>query len=341
MKTLKMDLINDKYEIIIEKGLLSNISNEIKKVYSKSKVYIITDDVVAALYLKKIKEELSKDFQVFDVIVKNGEESKNINTYANIISKLLDKNIRRNELLVALGGGVVGDITGFVAATLFRGLPYVSIPTSLLSQMDSSIGGKTGIDFNERKNILGCFKQPLLVLIDPNTLNTLPKEEFNNGMAELIKHAIIGNKSLFEKLKSRPIIDEEIIYESLCVKKRYVTLDPYDLNERMILNFGHTLGHAIELALNLKHGYAVSLGMLMAIQMGINLQLTDRSCYAEIMNVLELYGLPVDNIDYKKYLNEVIKDKKNIAGSINFIFIKNIGEPVIYPVSENHIKELM
>ena len=288
MRQLKISLKDNSYDIFIENGIISKANEYIKEVYKNKKVYIITDSNVEKLYLNQVIEVLKNDFIVDYVVIPAGEESKCLNVYASVIDSLLEKNIRRNELLIALGGGVIGDLVGFISATLYRGLPYVSIPTSLLSQMDSSIGGKTGIDFYDRKNIIGCFKQPSLVLIDPLTHKTLEKREFNNGMGELIKHAIIGNDHLFNLLLNQSIIDENIIYESLSVKKRVVELDPFDQGERMLLNFGHTFGHAIELKMNLKHGEAVAVGMLMAIKFGVDLGLTDSDIYSKVKQVLDL-----------------------------------------------------
>ena len=341
MKKLSLNLKNDTYDIIIEDDILNHLSFYIKEVYKNKKIYIITDDNVADIYLKLVLKNLKADFEVDYVIIKNGEESKNIQVYSQIVEQLLNKNIRRNELLLALGGGVVGDLTGFVAATLFRGLPYIGIPTSLLSQMDSSIGGKTGIDFSDRKNILGCFKQPLRVLIDPLALNTLSKKEFNNGMGELIKHACIGNKNLFTLLKQTKKIDEEIIYQSLLVKKHFVEIDEFDLKERMILNFGHTFGHIIELENNLKHGEAVSLGIVMALKLGIDLKISQESDLIQIIELLKLYDLPCYEIDYKPYLLKTLEDKKNLAGTINFILLEELEKPIIYPLNENKLKEIL
>ncbi len=341
MRKLEIKLERNSYEIQIENDLLFHLSFYLKKVYSNKKVYIITDDIVAKLYLDIVKENLRQAYEVETVIVPHGEASKSLEMYSQVIQELLDKNIRRNELLLALGGGVIGDLTGFVASTLYRGIPYASVPTTLLSQMDSSIGGKTGIDFNGRKNILGCFKQPSLVLIDPNTLKTLSKEEYHNGMGELIKHAIIGNANLFRKLEEKLPIDEAIIYESLIVKKRVVELDEYDQNERMLLNFGHTFGHIVELEQGIKHGQAVAVGMLMAIQMGIDLHVTTEKVYTSVLNVVKLYDLPVLDLNYKSYLPQVVYDKKNLAGTVKFVLVKEIGEPFLYAVEEGKIKELM
>lgn len=337
MRTLKIELKDHSYDIVIEDGLLFHLSFYIKSVYREKKIFIITDDLVSKYYLDIVKNSLSDEFEVESVIIPNGETSKNIDVYADVCKELLAKDIRRNHLLLALGGGVVGDLTGFIAATLYRGLPYVGVPTSLLSQMDSSIGGKTGIDFYERKNIIGAFKQPLMVLIDPKTLDTLEKKEFNNGMGELIKHGAIGNANLLEMLKNKPRINEEIIYESLIVKKKLVELDEFDLKERMLLNFGHTFGHAIELKMGFKHGEAVALGMLMALKMGIDLGLTNKNCYFLVENILRLYELPCEYYDYNKYLKDAIYDKKNLAGKLRFILLEDIGKPIIHEIKEEEL----
>ena len=338
MRQLKINLKDDSYDIFIENGLIDKASEYIKNVYKNKKVYIITDSNVEKLYLNQVMKSLEKDFIVDYVVIPAGEESKCLSVYSNVIEELIKKDIRRNELLLALGGGVIGDLVGFIASTLYRGLPYVSIPTSLLSQMDSSIGGKTGIDFYNRKNIIGCFKQPSLVLIDPLTHKTLEKREFNNGMGELIKHAVIGNNVLFNKLLNKAIIDEDIIYESLSVKKRVVEVDPFDQGMRMLLNFGHTFGHSIELKMNLKHGESVAVGMLMAIKFGIDLGLTNSLIYDQVKEVLDLYDLPSYEVNYKEYLSETMYDKKNLAGTINFVLVNKIGEAFIHKVKEDDLK---
>lgn len=339
MKKLAINLTHTSYNIYIEKGLLANLGKYIKDVYNNKKIYIITDTNVEMLYLNMVLESL-KEYEVYSYAIKAGEESKNIESYQEIINYLLAKEIRRNDLIIALGGGVVGDLAGFVAATMYRGVNFINIPTSLLSQMDSSIGGKTGIDYYNRKNIIGAFKQPSLVLIDPNTLNTLDKREFNNGMGELIKHALIGNPMLFTKLMTKPEIDEEIIYESLLVKKKFVEEDEFDQGNRMILNFGHTFGHAIELNSDYKHGECVGIGMVLAINLGIDLKITDTSLLTNLKKILDLYELPYLDIDYHKLLHSIIYDKKNLAGVINFILIKDIGKPIIYKINEEDIKSI-
>ncbi len=342
MKILNVSIPNqNSYDILIEDGILNHLSFHIKKVYNSKNVFIITDDNVSSYYLDKVTKELEKEYIVKSVIIKAGEESKTLETYAYIAQKLIDLDIRRNNLIIGLGGGVIGDLSGFVASTIFRGNPYINIPTTLLSQMDSSIGGKTGIDFYNRKNILGVFAQPKLVIIDPLTLNTLPQGEIQSGMGELIKHAFIGNKDLIVELQKCPTINEDIIAESLKVKKRVVELDPFDQKERMTLNFGHTFGHAIELKLNLKHGIAVSNGMLMAIKMGIDLGITKASTYDMLEDILRKYNIPYSQIDYKDYINDVRYDKKNLAGTINFILVTNPGECIIHKIEEKELEKLV
>ncbi len=340
MRKLTINLKDHSYDIIIENNLLDNINTYVKNVYKNKKIFIITDDKVASLYLDKVVNALKKDFIVDYVIIKNGEASKTLETYAYVCEELINKGVKRQEALLALGGGVIGDLTGFVASSLYRGIPYIGVPTSLLADMDSSIGGKTGIDFAGRKNILGAFKQPLMVLIDPKTFDTLDKREFNNGMGELIKHGAIGNKKLLELLKNHPNIDENIIFESLSVKKAVVEKDEFDLGDRMKLNFGHTFGHAIELKYGYKHGEAVAIGMLMALKMGIDLKVTNPNCYQIIYDILKGYSLPLDEYDYHDYLKDILYDKKNIAGTVNFIFLTEIGNCVIYKISESEVLKL-
>lgn len=339
MKKLTINLDTLSYDIIIENGLIDNLGNYLDKLYQNKNVYIITDDIVSKLYLARVKKALI-NYNVKEVIIPHGEDSKSINVLTSTCERLLELDIKRNELLIALGGGVVGDLCGFVSSILYRGIPYIGIPTTLLSQVDSSIGGKTGIDFCNRKNILGAFKQPLGVFIDPLTLNSLDEREFNNGMGELIKHGAIGNINLLKLLEEKPLINENIIYESLLVKKAAVEKDVYDQKERMTLNFGHTFGHVLELKLKLKHGEAVALGMLMAIRLGIDLGVTEEGTYATILNILIKYNLPHELYDYKKYLKDIVYDKKNLAGTINFILLSKAGECIIYKVKECELKQL-
>lgn len=342
MRRLKVNLKDHSYDIVIENDALKKLDLYVGEVYNNKNIYIMTDSNVAPLYLDKVSNVLSSKYNVKSIILPAGESTKSFDGYKEACEKLIDAGVRRNECLIALGGGVIGDLCGFVAATMYRGIHYIGIPTSLLSQMDSSIGGKTAIDFYQRKNIIGSFKQPLMVIIDPNTLDTLPHEEFINGMGELIKHGAIGNAKLLKLVENGITkITEEIVEESLLVKKRVVELDEFDQKERMYLNFGHTFGHAIELKYGYRHGEAVAIGMLMALQFGIDMGVTNPKCYDIIKNILETYKFPLKEYNYKDYLLDMAYDKKNLAGEIRFIFIKDIAKPFIYKIKENEIKDLM
>lgn len=340
MQTVDIKLNTSSYQIFINEGILQELPFYIAKVYSLKKIYIITDSNVADIYLKKVMDIL-KDYEVAYCIIEPSEKSKCMSVYQYVIETLIEKQIRRNDLIIALGGGVVGDIAGFVAGTLYRGMPFINIPTSLLSQVDSSIGGKTGIDFMNHKNIIGCFKQPLMVIVDPLVLKTLTKEDYSSGMGELIKHGVIGSASLLDMLEKGKQVDSEMIYESLLVKKKFVEADEFDQGLRMTLNFGHTFGHIIEMQEHFAHGIAVGLGMLVAIKLGIKLGYTKESCYARLVDIFAKYSLPTTYYDYKDLLSEVQYDKKNLSGTLNFILIKDFCEPFIYKIDENKIKECL
>ena len=331
MYTINMPLSNP-YNIIVKDGIFDYIDEEIQKVYKNKKVYIITDERVANLYLEKITNSL-KSFDVKSIVIKGYEESKSLDMYAYICEELIKNGAVRGELLVALGGGVIGDLVGFIAATLYRGMPFIQIPTSLLAQVDSSIGGKTGIDFIGHKNILGAFNQPKLVLIDPQFLRTLPIRELKNGYAEMIKHAFIYSPKLLSLLKEyRLNVTEEIIYENLLIKRAHVIGDEFDNGVRMKLNFGHTFGHIIELKNNCLHGEAVIDGMLCAINYAIDLGLIKFNVKDELINLYETLELDYHEYDYHEFFGDVKYDKKNIAETINFILLEEIGKAIIYKV---------
>ena len=336
MYTIDMPLSKG-YQIIVKDNLLDDLDSEIRKVYNNKNVYIITDERVASHYLQKICDAL-RLFNVKHIIIEGYEHSKSLECYAEVCEKLINLGATRGELLIALGGGVIGDLVGFISATLYRGMPFVQIPTSLLAQVDSSIGGKTGIDFLGHKNIIGSFNQPKLVLIDPTVLNTLPERELKNGFGEVIKHALISSPELFDLISVNKLnVTEEVIYHNLMIKRKFVLADEFDNNERMKLNFGHTFGHIIELEENLLHGEAVVDGMLCAIDFAIDLDLIDRNIKDIVLSLYQKLGLHYTQRDYKKYLPSVKFDKKNIAKMVNFILIDKIGNALIYPVKEDEL----
>lgn len=328
------------YQIEIEENLIEKLSSKIKKIYTHQKLFIITDEKVDQLYHQKMVDIL-KDFDLSWSVIKPGEASKSLETYQKTISDLIDKGIKRNHLIIALGGGVVGDLAGFIAATLYRGLPYIQIPTTLLAQVDSSIGGKTGIDLKEGKNLIGAFYDPKYVLIDPTFLQTLEPKEYANGIAEMLKAGLIGNPDLYEHIKNKQVVTSKEIAMAIEVKKEVVDIDPYDQKERMFLNFGHTFGHAIEKKHHYetyKHGEAISYGMLMALEIGIKKKLTPPFLYDEVKNILISYKLIEEPVLKKEnYIDLIYHDKKNIAGNLNFIAITKIGKPLIFTLKEADI----
>lgn len=336
MYTIDMPLSNS-YQIKIKDNLLNKLDAEIRQVYNNKNIYIITDERVASFYLDKVSNSL-KSYTVKSVILEGYEKSKSLEVYSKVCEQLINLGASRGELLIALGGGVIGDLVGFIAATLYRGMPFVQIPTSLLAQVDSSIGGKTGIDFLGHKNILGAFNQPKLVLIDPTVLKTLPLRELKNGYGEMIKHALIYSNDLFDLLeKSNLNVTEEIIYQNLMIKRHFVLSDEFDNNERMKLNFGHTFGHIIELENHKLHGEAVIDGMLCAINYAIDNNILEPIVKGRVLNLYKKLQLDYTEYDYHDFLSKVKYDKKNIAKVVNFILIDKTGNAIIYPVKEDDI----
>ena len=326
------------YDIFIEENGLLNLPKYIKDVYQYDDLYIVTDQNVYDLYQEKVSHILV-DFKVFFVVVKPGEKSKSFDTYQKVISELVLKGMKRNHLMIALGGGVVGDLAGFVASTLYRGVPFIQIPTTLLSQVDSSIGGKVGIDLTEGKNLVGSFYNPLFVLIDASFLNTLSKREYANGLAEMIKAGLIGDKKLYHHLIEKETVNEEEITMAIQVKRGVVLLDPYDHKERMYLNFGHTFGHAIEKKHNYetyKHGEAVSYGMMMALEVGMKHHDTKQELYDEVKALLLSRGLIKEPLlKIEDYKDEIKNDKKNLPTGLHFIVVSKVGEAKIINLKES------
>lgn len=341
-KKLYVDLGENSYNIIIEKGLLDRIGDEIKKIYAGEKVFILTDTNVNNFYGEKVEEDLIKcGFKTKKLVLPAGEETKSFNTLPIIYNALLDFKLTRKDLIITLGGGVIGDLGGFAASSFLRGVPFVQVPTSLLAQVDSSVGGKVAVDLERGKNLVGSFYQPKAVLIDPNVLNTLSEKFYRDGMAEVIKYGCIKNKDFFYKLsnlKSREEVMnniEDIIYTCCDIKRTVVERDEKDLGERMLLNFGHTLGHAIEKYYDFtgySHGEAVAIGMYLISLKSEKDGITKEGVSEEIKNILINYGLPYEvAIDDNDAIIETIAlDKKNLGKSLKVIILKDIGESIIY-----------
>ncbi|GAB6168059.1 3-dehydroquinate synthase [Clostridium carnis] len=347
---LTVDLKENSYDIIIEKGLISRIGKEVKKVFSGNKIFILTDKNVDKFYGENLETNLIKEgFKVKKLILNPGEETKSFNTLPFIYNELLDFKITRSDLIITLGGGVIGDLGGFVASTFLRGIDFIQFPTSLLAQVDSSVGGKVGVDLEKGKNLVGSFYHPKAVFIDPNVLNTLSDRFFNDGMAEVIKYGLIKDKKLFYKLKSyenkEEVINniEKIIHNCCTIKKIVVEKDEKDKGERMLLNFGHTIGHAIEQYFNYKkytHGEGVAIGMFEITKISEELKLTNKGTSEEIKDLLIKYNLPYKmDIDISEILSTIALDKKNLDNNLNVILLKEIGESYIYKTNVEFFRQ--
>jgi len=328
-----------KYPIYIGKNLLDKISTLIQ-FESYTKIIVLTDEIVAPIYLNTVLTSIPNTAK--SIIIPSGENNKNIDTLQFIWKKLLQIGADRKSLLINLGGGVIGDIGGFSASTFMRGIDFINIPTTLLAQVDESVGGKTMIDFANIKNIVGTFYQPTAVLFDIQTLQTLPQNQFLSGFAEIIKHGIIKDKTYFDLVTSKKptaFTDDEIIAiitKSCELKAEIVQEDEKESSTRKLLNFGHTIGHAVE-AISLEtdkpllHGEAVSIGMVAEAVLANKIGLLATSDTEIIKKSLLNAGLPTDIPDYE--LAQIIKkmrsDKKNIDDIINFTLITQIGNGII------------
>ena len=349
-KELYVDLKENSYNIFIEKGLLDKLGNEVNKIYSGHKIFILTDKNVDKFYGEKVVSSLEEaGFLVRKLVLEPGEETKSFNTLPRIYNELLDFKLTRKELFITLGGGVIGDLGGFAASTFLRGIPFVQIPTSLLAQVDSSVGGKVAVDLEKGKNLVGSFYQPKAVFIDPKVLETLTDKFYRDGMAEVIKYGCIKDKEFFYMLKGLKARDEvmkhieDIIYTCCLIKKNVVEIDEKDFGERMLLNFGHTLGHAIEKYYDFKgysHGEAVAIGMYNISLIGEKEKITHEGVANEIKEILINYGLPykVDLNDDKVIIDTIALDKKNIGSTLKVILLNAIGDSIIYDTTPNFFK---
>lgn len=319
------------YDVLIGEGLLSNAGNLAAEVIRPCRAVIISDDTVAALYSETLIKSLKDaSFEPEMIVIPHGEDSKSTENYIRILNYLADMQISRTDCLFALGGGVVGDLTGFVAATYLRGIQFIQIPTTLLAMVDSSVGGKTAVNLNAGKNLAGAFYQPSLVICDHSTLSTLPDDIFTDGCAEVIKYGIINDKELFEKLKS-PIIPqiEEIIENCVRNKRDIVNADERDNGVRQLLNLGHTAAHAIEKLsdMSISHGSAVAIGTALITRAACSMGYISESEKNDIISLLSSYGLPTNCPYSADQMAPIARgDKKRVGDSINLIIPYKIGD---------------
>ena len=337
--------VDDSYDIVIGSGLFNKLAAELKKSPLGSSYVIITDSNVARLYGKELLNNFSdKNIRAHLLTFAAGEKSKSRKTKEKIEDEMLKLALGRDTCIIALGGGVVGDLAGFVAATYMRGVPYIQVPTTLLAQIDSSIGGKVGLDTQYAKNSVGAFYQPKRVITDVNFLKTLPKKELMNGMAEIIKHALIKDKDFFYFLEKNMDkifnIDSKIlpivIKKNCEIKSDIVSKDEKEKGLRKILNYGHTIGHAIESAssYSISHGEAVSIGMGYAANLSVNMGFLDEGSQARQNNLLESSGISPkllnNKLNKRKILEYIKRDKKIINGKMQFVLLDSIGHAFIY-----------
>ena len=331
------------YDIVIEKTF-NRLSDEFNKLgVTGRKLCIVSDSNVARLYADDVAKELEKTGnKVFTYVFKAGEENKNLNTVEDVYEFLIQNHFDRKDMLLALGGGVTGDLTGFAAATYLRGIDFVQIPTSLLAQVDSSIGGKTGVDYHAYKNMVGAFYMPKLVYINVNTVKTLSERQYHSGLGEVIKHGLIRDKAYFEWMKDNKEAvakreDEALAYmiEGSCeIKRAVVEEDPKEHGVRALLNFGHTLGHSIEKLMNfsLAHGECVAVGSLLAADISCQRGYISEEENKEIKELYAYFDFPAlpEELKAEDIVKETRHDKKMEHGKIKFILLDKVGEAAIY-----------
>ena len=354
MRTLTVDIKDQPYPIHIGAGLLDR-ADLITPHLAQKRVAIVTNTTVGPLYSARLRAALAASgVESFEIVLPDGEIHKNWQTLNQIFDQLIEKRCERKTTLIALGGGVVGDMTGFAAATYQRGVPYIQIPTTLLAQVDSAVGGKTAINHPQSKNMIGAFYQPKLVLADTQTLDTLPQREFSAGMAEVIKYGLIRDLPFFEWLEANieKIMAREPetiihgVYESCRNKAEVVAEDEKENGIRAILNLGHTFGHAIETAMGYGtwlHGEAVAMGIVLASRASIQVGYIDNSTNARIWNILIHAGLPVTppHLSAETYLELMGKDKKVEGGEIRLILLERLGRAVIETNTAEFIRSVL
>lgn len=343
---------NKPYNIYINDSY-NELKDKLEEIYSENvKACIVTDSNVAPLYLENVKSVICDVFtEIHEYIFEAGEQSKNIDTICGAYEVLTEHHFNRKDVLLALGGGVVGDMTGFIAATYMRGIDFIQLPTTLLSQVDSSIGGKTGIDFNQYKNMIGAFKMPRMVYINSDTLSSLPDVQFASGMAEVLKAGLLKDGHFYEWTinnfleinDKNPEIITNMIRKSIEIKKFVVEKDPFEQGDRALLNLGHTAGHAIEKYMDFKlsHGECVALGTIVAAFISYKREMISTEDFYEIRDMFVPFNLPIslDSIDADEIVRLTKSDKKAENGYIKFILLKKIGKAVIVKdVTDEEIK---
>ena len=333
------------YDILIEKGLIDRAGELCATVKKPCRAVILTDSNVAPLYAERLESSLgASGYECLRFVIEAGERSKSAESYLALLSFLASNKITRSDCLIALGGGVVGDLGGFSAATYLRGIEFIQIPTTLLAMVDSSVGGKTAIDIPEGKNLVGAFYQPSLVICDPEVLSTLPEDIFADGCAEVIKYGVINDRGLYEKLRS-PILPQidDIIERCVSDKRDVVDADERDTGVRQLLNLGHTAAHAIEILsdFSISHGSAVSIGMAIIMRASVSLGYASRDELSDLLSMLKAYKLPTEcPYSASELVSIALSDKKRAGGKITLVMPYAIGDSRLYTVSVDSLEDI-
>ncbi len=356
MKRLTIDLADRSYDILIGRNLLGRVGTLVSEILTPSQVVVLTHPSIQRLYGNTLKESFAAQGPTVRTLeIPEGEASKSLGQAERIFDKLMEWQCDRSTLLVALGGGVIGDLTGFIAATYMRGVPFVQIPTSLLAQVDSSVGGKTAVNHPRGKNMIGAFYQPKCVVIDLDSLESLPDKEFKAGLAEIIKHGVIEDADLFAYLESN--VEAILAHETEClehiiatsceIKARVVEKDERESRYRMVLNFGHTIGHAVEALTGysgLIHGEAVAIGMVQAAKLSRVTGHCSDAVVERIARLIDRFGLPTQlpPLDKEAIIQALYLDKKTTHQSLRFILVRDIGSiEIVDKVEESSVREVL
>lgn len=333
------------YEVRIGHGILETLGRETAPLGQGGRACVVTDSNVAPLYLGRALDLLQQaGLQAVSYTVPAGEESKHGETYLALLEYLAAEQLTRADILIALGGGVVGDLSGFAAATYLRGIPYIQVPTTLLAMVDSSVGGKTAIDLQAGKNLAGAFYQPSLVLCDPDALDTLLPEDFADGCAEVIKYGMLGSRDLLQALLERPLSEqlESVIAQCVSMKRDLVEADEFDTGARQLLNLGHTLGHAIEAGSGyaVSHGRAVAAGMAVVTRAAVRKGVCPLKCRTILEELLRRYYLPDRTVLPPEELYEkTLSDKKRSGDRVNLVVPVEVGKCALRPLSLDELRD--
>ncbi|MBE6573060.1 MAG: 3-dehydroquinate synthase [Ruminococcaceae bacterium] len=333
------------YEVVIGPSLLSDIALEISKVKAPGKCIIVSDDIVWALYGESTKSSLiDAGYEVCEFIFENGEHSKNMETVLSILECCFENHLTRSDFAIALGGGIVGDITGFASSIYLRGIDFIQIPTTLLSAIDSSVGGKTGVNCFYGKNLIGAFHQPLRVICDTDTFNTLPYDIYTAGICEALKYGVIRDEKLFYDIADNSFNIEEMIYRCIEIKAEIAAKDEFDHGERQLLNFGHTLAHSIEALsdFNISHGHAVGIGMLLITKACEDKGLCKHGTSDKIRKALDEFKV-INTVPYsqKELVSIAMNDKKRKGNTITLVIPEYIGKCILHKIDISELESFI